>query len=54
MVLACRFLLNPHRHTALRPLDGHDGAVVNYIRTVPHFEPLFERVRTLLAELLPA
>ncbi|MEY1557526.1 RNase adapter RapZ [Yoonia sp. R2331] len=54
MVLDCRFLRNPHWEPDLRPLDGRDAGVADYVAADPNFAPFFERVTGLLALLLPA
>lgn len=54
MIFDCRFLRNPHWDEALRPLDGRDAAVQNYIRLDPRFDEFFTRVHELILMLLPA
>ena len=54
MVFDCRFLRNPHWEPCLRPRDGRDAAVAAHVREDPRFAPFFERVRELVAFLLPA
>ncbi|MFE3836673.1 RNase adapter RapZ [Pseudogemmobacter sonorensis] len=53
MIFDCRFLANPYWNPALRPLDGRDGEVVDYIRTDPRFPEFFQRLSDLLLFLLP-
>lgn len=54
MVFDCRFLDNPHWRAALRPLDGRDARVQDYLRSDPHFGAFFDKVSDLLHFLLPA
>jgi UPF0042 nucleotide-binding protein len=54
MIFDCRFLKNPHWREALRPLDGRDCAVSEYVESDPRFEEFFTRVRDLILMLLPA
>lgn len=54
IMLDCRFLANPHWDSALRPLDGRDAAVQQYVQADPRYPEFFERVRDLLLFLLPA
>lgn len=54
MMFDCRFLANPHWEPALRPLDGRDGAVQDYVRADPRFAEFFQRVRDLALFVLPA
>jgi UPF0042 nucleotide-binding protein len=49
-----RFLRNPHWVPALRPLTGQDAAVAAHIRGDPAWGPAWDRLRALLATLLPA
>ncbi|WP_172300256.1 RNase adapter RapZ [Pseudoruegeria sp. HB172150] len=53
-VFDCRFLRNPHWKPDLRPLDGRDAAVAEYIESDPLFEEYFDRVTGLVEMLLPA
>lgn len=53
-VFDCRFLTNPYWVPELRRLDGRDAAVVAHISKDPRSEEFFERVRDLIAFLLPA
>lgn len=50
----CRFLANPHWDAALRPLDGRDTAVQDYVTSDPRFAEFFDRVRDLALYVLPA
>lgn len=54
MVFDCRFLRNPHWEPALRPNDGRDPAVADYIRSDARFAEFSQRVKDLLLFLLPA
>ena len=54
MVLDCRFLRNPHWEPALRPRDGREAAVADYVFGDPLAAPFFDRVRGLLELVLPA
>ena len=48
-----RFLPNPHFEAALRPLSGEDPAVADYVLSSPLAVAFLERLRDLLAFLLP-
>ncbi len=54
MVFDCRFLNNPHWEPALRPLDGRDAAVLDYVQADGRFAPFFDKVSDLVESLLPA
>ncbi|MGR3513118.1 MAG: RNase adapter RapZ [Paracoccaceae bacterium] len=54
MIFDVRFLNNPHWEGALRPLDGRDAAVADYVAADPKFAPFFEKLSDLVASLLPA
>lgn len=54
MVIDCRFLRNPHWRAELRPLDGRDDAVADYVASDPLFAPFFEKLADLATLLLPA
>lgn len=54
MMFDCRFLANPHWEPALRPLDGRDAAVQNYVASDPRFGEFFQRVRDLALFTIPA
>lgn len=54
MMFDCRFLANPHWEQALRPFDGRDGPVQDYVTADPRFQPFFGQVRDLILFLLPA
>lgn len=53
LVFDMRFLDNPHWIPELRELTGLDEAVGGHIEKDPAFASAFERIRDLLAELLP-
>lgn len=50
----CRFLANPHWEPGLRPLDGRDSAVQEYVMADPRFAEFFRRVQDLVLFTLPA
>ncbi|SFS20471.1 RNase adapter RapZ [Yoonia litorea] len=54
IVLDCRFLRNPHWDEALRPQDGRDRAVADYVEADPRFDAFFAQTTSLLELLLPA
>lgn len=54
MMFDCRFLRNPHWQDALRPLDGRDRPVADYVAADPRYPPFFDKVRDLLLMMLPA
>ena len=54
MVLDCRFLRNPHWDQELRPLNGLDAAVVDYIQSDLRYDEFFQRSLDLIRFLLPA
>lgn len=54
MVIDCRFLQNPHWVPALRPLDGRDQPVADYIAADPSYQPFLDRLLDLTLLLLPA
>lgn len=54
LMFDCRFLANPHWEPALRPLDGRDSAVQDYVASDPRFAEFFQRVRDLVLFTLPA
>jgi UPF0042 nucleotide-binding protein len=54
LVFDVRFLANPHYVEALRALTGRDSAVGRFIESDPGFAPFFDRLSTLLIDLLPA
>lgn len=54
MMFDCRFLRNPHWDARLRPLDGRDRRVADFVAADPRFDPFLERLRDLLAFVIPA
>ncbi|WP_313348648.1 RNase adapter RapZ [Paracoccus sp. (in: a-proteobacteria)] len=54
MMFDCRFLTNPHWRPELRPLDGRDAPVQDYVMADSRFEEFFGRVRDLALFTLPA
>lgn len=54
MVQDLRFLRNPHWERALRPLDGRDARVADYVREDPLYEPFLEKLIDITNLLLPA
>lgn len=53
-VFDCRFLRNPHYDPDLRPHDGRDPAVADYIAEDPRFALYFKQVLDLSGLVLPA
>jgi UPF0042 nucleotide-binding protein len=53
LVFDVRFLPNPHFVEGLRPLDGRDERVRDYVLGHPEARELLERLRELLRFLLP-
>jgi len=54
MVFDCRFLRNPYWEPALRPMDGRDPAVSDYIAADARFAEFFDKILGLATLLLPA
>ena len=54
IILDCRFLQNPHWEEALRPLDGRDPRVQEFVAADPRFLPFFSKVKDMMDLLLPA
>lgn len=54
MMMDVRFLRNPHWVQDLRPLDGRDAPVADYVRTDPNWAPFMARLEDMLHFLLPA
>lgn len=54
MVFDCRFLRNPHWDKDLRPLDGRDAAVADYVEQDERYQDFFNKVSELVEMLLPA
>lgn len=53
MVMDVRFLSNPHWEETLRPMDGRDAPVGEYIMRDKDFKPFFDNLCNLLKPLLP-
>jgi UPF0042 nucleotide-binding protein len=54
LVFDCRFLRNPHWDPVLRPLDGRDPAVRDFVEGDPNHAPFLAAVTDMLDLLLPA
>ena len=54
MALDCRFLRNPHWDAALRPQDGRDEGVAEYIGADPRHDAFMTKTLDMLLFLLPA
>jgi UPF0042 nucleotide-binding protein len=54
LVFDCRFLPNPHWVEELRPLDGTDERVRDYVLGQPETGPFLDELESLFALLLPA
>jgi UPF0042 nucleotide-binding protein len=54
LVFDCRFLPNPHWVEELRPLDGTDPRVRDYVLEQPETAPFLAELERLFALLLPA
>jgi len=54
LVFDCRFLPNPHWVEELRPLDGTDERVRDYVLSQPETAPFLEELERLFTLLLPA
>ncbi|WP_375263195.1 RNase adapter RapZ [Palleronia sp.] len=54
VVFDMRFLKNPHWEPELRPLDGRDAAVQDYVMQDDRFAEIFARIRDMVLALLPA
>lgn len=53
LVFDARFLANPHYQPGLRPLDGRDPRVADYVARDPAHAAFFEGLTGMLAPLLP-
>ena len=53
LVFDARFLANPHYEPALRPLDGRDPRVADYVARDPAHAAFFQGLTEMLAPLLP-
>jgi UPF0042 nucleotide-binding protein len=54
MVFDCRFLRNPHWDVDLRPKDGRDFAVSEFVEADARFDTFSDQVLQLVSDLLPA
>lgn len=54
LVFDVRFLNNPHWQKDLRPFDGRDTRVSDYVKADPRYPEFLERVMGLITFLLPA
>lgn len=54
MMFDCRFLANPHWVDGLRPFDGRDPQVRDFVMSDPRYAEYFQRVRDLILFALPA
>ena len=54
MVMDCRFLKNPHWESALRPLEGLETAISDYVQSDLRYQGFFDRSLDLIQFLLPA
>lgn len=54
MVIDARFLRNPHWDIGLRPKNGCDPEVAEFVKADPKFGPFYARLVDLLRFLLPA
>ncbi len=54
MVFDCRFLRNPYWEESMRPLNGTDARVADYVAQDARYDAFFERVSELVDMLLPA
>ncbi|MFQ6553508.1 RNase adapter RapZ [Aestuariibius insulae] len=54
LVFDCRFLRNPHWEDTLRPLDGRDSRVGDYVSADATYDPFFDKTLDLITTLLPA
>ena len=53
IILDARFLQNPHWDKTLKPMNGRDKAVQDYIMADPEFENFFKNLQNLIAPILP-
>lgn len=53
LVFDVRFLRNPHYDVKLRPQDGRDQPVADYVEGDPVFDAFWERLIALILTLLP-
>ncbi len=53
LVLDVRFLENPHYDPVLKPLDGRDPSVADFVAVDPDFAPFFASITGMLDRLIP-
>lgn len=53
LVFDCRFLNNPHWQDSLRPFDGRDARVAEFVEADPRFARFFGHVLELIEFMLP-
>ena len=53
LVFDVRFLRNPHYAEGLRPLDGRDTAIADYVADDAHFGTFFDQLSAMVVPLLP-
>ena len=53
MIFDVRFLTNPYYDPKLRPLDGRQDEIGNFIANDPAFQIFFDNLKKLLDPLLP-
>lgn len=53
IVMDVRFLPNPHYVPELRPLDGTDKSVYDYVMSFPETEAFYQKFTDLLVSILP-
>ena len=54
MIIDCRFLQNPHWQEELRPLNGKNAAVADFVKSDPLYDEFFEQLSNMCRLLLPA
>ena len=54
IIFDMRFLKNPHWQEELRELDGRDAAVAAFVEADPRFAGFYDKLSSLLLDLLPA
>jgi len=53
LVFDVRFLRNPHYVEELRPLDGRNATIAQYVTEDAHFATFFDQLCAMIAPLLP-
>ena len=53
LVFDVRFLRNPHYVDDLRPLDGRDAVIAQYVTEDTHFATFFDQLCAMIVPLLP-